>query len=133
MQPAFRRREQQKENDMFDLSCSDLSCSDLTCEELVSAAEAEEREWLSTDDIQPYKSRYGTTVPTVPTALRPLPKLMKFNTYLLNHFGADMTASTRLSPMRARTGSRLKWLQPSCSPCTRPSSRLLRKQHPAAA
>lgn len=30
---------------------------DVTREELVAAVEAEEREWLSTDDIHPYKSR----------------------------------------------------------------------------
>lgn len=49
---------------------------DVTREELVAAVEAEEREWLSTDDIHPYKSRVlhtkGNTVS--------FPKITKFNT-----------------------------------------------------
>ena len=59
---------------------------DVTREELVAAVEAEEREWLSTDDIHPYKSRVlhtkGNTVS--------FPKITKFNTYLLNHYGAEI-------------------------------------------
>ena len=34
---------------------------DVTREELMAAVEAEEREWLSTDDIHPYKYRVPQT------------------------------------------------------------------------
>lgn len=59
---------------------------DVTREELVAAVEAEEREWLSTDDIHPYKSR----VPQTKGNTVSFPKITKFNTYLLNHYGAEI-------------------------------------------
>ena len=59
---------------------------DVTREELVAAVEAEEREWLSTDDIHPYKSR----VPQTKGNMVSFPKITKFNTYLLNHYGAEI-------------------------------------------
>lgn len=59
---------------------------DVTREELVAAVEAEEQEWLSTDDIHPYKSR----VPHTKGNTVSFPKITKFNTYLLNHYGAEI-------------------------------------------
>ena len=59
---------------------------DVTREELMAAVEAEEREWLSTDDIHPYKSR----VPQTKGNTVSFPKITKFNTYLLNHYGAEI-------------------------------------------
>ena len=59
---------------------------DMTCEELVAAAEAEERAWLSTDDIHPYKSR----VPQTKGNTVSFPKITKFSTYLLRHYGAEI-------------------------------------------
>ena len=59
---------------------------DVTREELIAAVEAEEREWLSTDDIHPYKSR----VPHTKGNTVSFPKITKFNTYLLNHYGAEI-------------------------------------------
>ena len=59
---------------------------DVTREELVAAVEAEEREWLSTDDIHPYKSR----VPQTKGNTVSFPKITKFNTYLLNHYSAEI-------------------------------------------
>ena len=59
---------------------------DVTREELMAAVEAEEREWLSTDDIHPYKSR----VPQTKGNTVSFPKITKFNTYLLNHYSAEI-------------------------------------------
>lgn len=59
---------------------------DVTHEELAAAVEAEEREWLSTDDIHPYKSR----VPQTKGNTVSFPKITKFNTYLLHHYGAEI-------------------------------------------
>ena len=59
-------------------------------EELVAAVEAEEKVWLSTDDIHPYKSR----VPQTKGNTVSFPKITKINTFLLHHY-------TLLSPVRA--------------------------------
>ena len=59
---------------------------DVTHEELVAAVEAEERAWLSTDDIHPYKSR----VPQTKGNTVSFPKITRFSTYLLRHYGAEI-------------------------------------------
>lgn len=59
---------------------------EMTKEELVAAVEAEEQAWLSTDDIHPYKSR----VPQTKGNTVSFPKITKFNTYLLHHYGAEI-------------------------------------------
>ncbi len=71
---------------MFNLNYNDTPWDDLSTDKLISAVEAEEREWLSTDDIHPYKSR----VPQTRGNAVSFPKITRFNTYLLNHFGADI-------------------------------------------
>lgn len=49
---------------------------DVTRDELESAVEAEERAWLSTDDIHPYKSQ----VPQTKGNTVSFPKITKFST-----------------------------------------------------
>ena len=53
---------------------------------LYAAVEAEEREWLSTDDIHPYKSR----VPQTKGKTVSFPKITKFSTYLRSHYGEEI-------------------------------------------
>ena len=55
-------------------------------DELYAAAEAEEREWLSTDDIHPYKSRVRKTKGNTVS----FPKITKFNTYILSHYAREI-------------------------------------------
>ena len=57
---------------------------DMTQEELLDAVEMEDREWLGTDDIHPYKS----CVPKSKSNTVSFPNITKFNTYLLCHYGA---------------------------------------------
>ena len=57
---------------------------DMTQEELLDAVEMEDREWLGTDDIHPYKS----CVPKSKSNTVSFPNITKFNTYLLRHYGA---------------------------------------------
>ena len=59
---------------------------DMTREELIAATEAEDRVWLDSDDIHPYKSRVPKTKGN--TVL--FPKITKFSTYLLRHYGAEI-------------------------------------------
>ena len=59
---------------------------DVTRKELIVSAEAEDRAWLSTDDIHPFKSH----VPLTKGNTVSFPKITKFNTYLLQHYGADI-------------------------------------------
>ena len=59
---------------------------DVTREELVAAVEEEERAWLSTDDIPPYKSR----VPQTKGSTVSFPKITTFSSYLLRHYGASI-------------------------------------------
>lgn len=59
---------------------------DMTREELIAAAEAEDRAWLDSDDIHPYKSRVPKTKGN--TVL--FPKITKFSAYLLRHYGAEI-------------------------------------------
>ena len=92
---GISRREQKMRNmrdmrdgcDMYERCdvCDRHSQHDIIGKEL-SAVEAEERAWLPTDDIHPYKSRVpyskGNTVA--------FPKITRFNTYLLHHYGAEI-------------------------------------------
>lgn len=55
-------------------------------EELIAAVEAEERAWLSTDDLHPYKSCVSYSKSNTVA----FPKITKFNTYLLHHYGAEI-------------------------------------------
>ena len=56
--------------------------------ELLAEVEAEEREWLSADDIHPYKSR----VPQIKGKTVSFPKITKFNTYILSHYAREWAA-----------------------------------------
>lgn len=59
---------------------------DMIQEELLDAVGMEDREWLAADDIHPYKS----LVPKSKSNTVSFPKITKFNTYLLQHYGADI-------------------------------------------
>ena len=59
---------------------------DVTHDELLAEVEAEEREWLSADDIHPYKSRVCKTKGNTVS----FPKITKFNTYILSHYAREI-------------------------------------------
>ena len=59
---------------------------DMIHEELLDAVGIEDREWLTADDIHPYKS----LVPKSKSNTVSFPKITKFNTYLLQHYGAEI-------------------------------------------
>ena len=59
---------------------------DMIRDKLLDAVGTEDREWLAVDDIHPYKSR----VPQSKSYTVSFPKITKFNTYLLQHYGADI-------------------------------------------
>ena len=79
---------------------------DVTREELMAAVEAEEREWLSTDDIHPYKSR----VPQTKGNTVSFPKITKFNTYLLNHYSAEIVEEMQTASRRHKTVRRFSMM-----------------------